>query len=180
MVFFYRDLGNFKDEVEQEDGHVDDFTAHDLEQASEFSCGHIDEVDLFLFSGLFSYELFALDVIVFAEELEELEGASVGGNAELVVKVLIGGVGLEDVFPEAVSLGGVEEVVVVNGGGAEVVFEWLFFLGVFGDVFEDEFAELLDKCLDISEDFIFLIFCELLKHGLLREIVAAQQVRNGA
>jgi hypothetical protein len=122
LVFFYRDLGDFEDEVQQEDGHVDDFAAHDLEQASEFSCGHVDEVNLFLFSGLFSYELFALDVIVFAEELEELEGASVGGNAEFVVKVLIGGVGLEHIFPEAVSLGGIKEVVVINGGGAEVVF----------------------------------------------------------
>ncbi len=140
LVFFYRDLGDFEDEVEQEDWHVDDFAAHDLEQASEFSCGHVDEVDLFLFSGLFSYELFALDVIIFAEELEELEGASVGGNTELVVKVLIGGVGLEHIFPEAVSLGGIEEVVVVNGGGAEIVFGGLFFLGVFGDVLEDEFA----------------------------------------
>jgi hypothetical protein len=57
-----------------------------------------------------------------------------------VVKVLIGGVGLEHIFPEAVSLGGIEEVVVVNGGGAEIVFRGFFFLGVFGDVLEDEFA----------------------------------------
>ncbi len=57
-----------------------------------------------------------------------------------MVKVLIGGIGLKDIFPETISLGGIEEVIVVNGSGTEVVFERLFFFGVFGDILQNQLA----------------------------------------
>jgi hypothetical protein len=57
-----------------------------------------------------------------------------------VVQVLIGGVGLEDIFPETVALIDVEIVVVVDGCGAEVVLWGLLLARVLGDVLEDELA----------------------------------------
>lgn len=93
-----------------------------------------------MLARLFSDKVFALNVVVFAEKLKELKGPSVGCNAQLVVQILVSRVRLEDIFPETVPEVGVKVVVVVNGGWTEVVFERLFLLGVFSDVFENKFA----------------------------------------
>ena len=52
-----------------------------------------------------------------------------------MVEVLVGGIGLEHVLPQAVPQACVEEVVVVDGSGGEIVLKRILLLGVLSDVF---------------------------------------------
>lgn len=137
LIFLDGYLGDFEYKIKEENGDINDFAAHDLEETSEFPGGDIDKVNLPLLAGLFPDKMFALDIIIFTEQLQELKGSSVSSNAQLVIQMFVSGVGLKDVLTQAVALVYVEEVVVVDGGRAEVVFEGLLLAGVLGDVLED-------------------------------------------
>lgn len=151
-----------------------------MEEISKFLGGDIDEVVLFGLAGLHPDEVLALFVVVLAEQLQELEGAAVGGDAELVVEVLVGGVGLEDVLAEGVALGHVVVVVVVHCVGGELSRAFLFARACLNDGLLDEHTQLFNQGLDVLEHLVLCVLVELLNDVLLGEGVSAEEVGDSA
>lgn len=58
-----------------------DIAAEDMEEIPEFLGGDIYKVVLLGLAGLHPDEVLALLVVVLAQQLQELEGAAVGGDA---------------------------------------------------------------------------------------------------
>lgn len=64
--------------------------------------------------------MFALFVVVLAKQLQELEGSSVGSDAELVVDELVGGIGFKYIFPQGIFLIYIVVIIIIHG------FWWKF------------------------------------------------------
>lgn len=153
---FDRNLSDFEQEIKQEHGHWGNLMVHDLEEVSELLGGNVDEVGLSDFFWLVPNPVLTLNIVVFAHELEELEGASVSNNALFVVNLLIYCDWLEDVFPQHVFFSDVVEIIVVDSCWGESI------VGVFSDVtiiniFEDKLAQFGDENIDIFHNFVEFI-----------------------
>lgn len=166
-------LCDFEYEVEEEEGDFFDVVAEDLKDVSEFLRGDFDEVELTCFALLHSDEVFAFHVVVFAQQLQEFEGATIGRDAQLVVEVLVCGVRLEDVFTESVFLHHVVVVVVVDCVQSEFSGFFLLATVVFVDVFSYEFAQFEDECFYVLKDLVLLVFLHLLDDVFLSELISS-------
>jgi hypothetical protein len=173
-------LRDFEDEVEQEERHFLDVAAEDVEEIPELLGGDVYEVVLLGLPGLYSDEVLPLLVVVLAQQLQELEGPPIGGDAQLVIEVLVSGVGLENVLTQRVSLAHIVVVVVVYSVGGELASSLLLAHVGLDDVLLDEHAELLNQRLDVLEDLVLGVLVELLDDVLLGEGVAAEEVGDGA
>jgi hypothetical protein len=140
LVLLDWDLGHFKQEIYQKHRYWGNVLVKGLEQVSELFSGHINEIGLPDFIWLMPDPVFTFNIIVFAHELQELEGSSVGDYAFLVVDLLIGGGGFEDIFSEDIFFIDVVKVIVVNGSGRKGIVRVFFDISVI-DVFKDEFAQ---------------------------------------
>jgi hypothetical protein len=140
LVLIDWNLSHFEQEIQQKHRHWSNVLIQSLEQVSKLFSSNIDEIGLSDFIGLVPDPVFTFDVVVFAHELKELEGSSVGDDAFLVIDLFVCVGGFENVFPEDVFFVDVVEVVVVDGSGGEDVVGVLFDVAIV-DVFEDEFAE---------------------------------------
>ena len=150
---------------------------HDLEEVSELLGGNIDEVGLSDFFWLVPNPVLTLNIVVFAHELEELEGASVSNNALFVVNLLIYSDRLEDVFSQHVFFSDVVEIIVVDSCWGEGI------VGVFSDVaiinvFEDKLAQFRDENIDIFHDFVEFIEGHFFDDILLGQGITTQHVSD--
>jgi hypothetical protein len=65
---------------------------------------------------LVSDEVFALNVVIFTQKLQEFEGSAIGPNAGLRIDFFVCGFRLKDVFTMHISLGKLIEIVIIDGG----------------------------------------------------------------
>lgn len=114
-------MSDFQNKIKQENGHIDNLSTHNLEQTPQLPRGHINKVDLPLLTRLLSNKMLPLNIIILTQELQELERPSISSNTQLMIQMLISGVGFKDIFSETVALVDVEVVIVVNRCRAEVV-----------------------------------------------------------
>jgi hypothetical protein len=121
LIQFDWDLRDFEDEFEEEHGDFADFAVEGSEEVPDFGGGGADEVEVLHFVLLIPDELLPLDVVVLAQQLQELEGPSIGTHARFGVDFLVGGLRFEDVLPVCVAFAELIEIVVVDGGGGELV-----------------------------------------------------------
>lgn len=87
-----------------------------------------------------SDEVLAFDVVVLAEQLQELEGPHVSANAGLGVDLFVRGFRLEDILAVDVLLVDFIEIIVVDCGDGESVLLIVFLLGRLLDVLHDELS----------------------------------------
>lgn len=176
-------MSDFQDEIQKEERDNPDVIAIDLEEVPQLFGSDVDEVELSGFARLNSDEVFAFLVVVLAHDLQELEGSAIGRNAEFAVEELISGVGFRNVLSHGVLHASVEEVVVVDFVKTElaglIVIFVLLSVGLV-DTLSNQFAELKDECLDVGEDFAFLVLVQFFQDVLLSDRVAAQEVGDGA
>lgn len=103
-------------------------------------------------------------VVVLAEELDELEGSTEGGDAGVLVLLLLGIVWLVHVLANYAFLVDVVVVVVVASVGLEGS------VAVLGDhslllvVLVNQVAQFFDESLDVLEDLVVLVFGQHLKN----------------
>lgn len=173
-------LCDFEDEVEQEKRHFLDVAAEYLEKVSELLGGDIDEVVLLGLARLHPDEVFAFFVVVFAEQLQELEGPAVSGDAKFVVKILISGVGLKNVLSERVSLFNIIVIVVVDSIGRELTASFFLVAVCLNDVLLDEHAQLFNEGFNVLKHLVFAVFLQLLYDVLLSQRVSSQKIADCA
>lgn len=81
MICFDWNLSDLKDEVKQEHRYIADISIEGNEQISDFFGSKTNKVYTFVLVSLGSDEIFALDVVVLAQKLQELKGSSVCPDA---------------------------------------------------------------------------------------------------
>lgn len=90
LVKFDRNLGHFHQKLKQESGNIDNLLAHDFEKVPELICGHGDEIDWLHFARLVPDVFLVVNVVVFAQQLQESECPPVCGLAVSVVDDIVG------------------------------------------------------------------------------------------
>ena len=147
LVLLDGDVRHLEDEVQEEEGDFADVGGQEEENVPDLFGGYLDEVEVFEIVLLVPDEIFAVSVIVFAQQLQELEGPLVGSDAGQGIDLLIGRFGLKDILPGDKPLVGDVEVVVVDGGDREGVLVVAFLLGGLLDVFDNELSQFGDEIL---------------------------------
>ena len=121
-------------------------------------------------------EVFALDVVVLAKQLQELEGSSISSDAGHRVDFLVCCLRLKHVLPVHIPGGKFIEVVVVDGGDGEaliIVISWG--LRLF-NIFEDELAQLENKGLYVAHHSVLVVCANLLNHVFLGVGVSTEKI----
>jgi hypothetical protein len=116
LVLLDGDVRHLEDEVQEEEGDFADVGGQEKENVPDLFGGYLDEVEVLEVVLLVPDEIFAVSVVVLAQQLQELEGSLVGSDAGQGIDLLIGRLGLKDVLSGDKPLVGDVEVVVVDGG----------------------------------------------------------------
>ena len=153
LIFDTGHLGDFVDEIKNTRWNADNFVIHNFEKLSEEQGTLIDKIDrvgLFglILVGLFLEEMFHVNVVVFAEELEESEDSA---DSFLVVDFSHELKLIKRFIPELFGNGvffGVEVIIgILNLVGERPFFAALF---DFSD-FDEKSSDNLDKFSQTDE-----------------------------
>lgn len=123
-------------------------------------------------------EVFALDVVVLAKQLQELESSSISSNTGHRVYLLVCGLRLKHVLSVNVSLGKLIEIVVVDGGDGETLIIVISRRLRLFNILEDELAQLENKGLYVTHHSVLVVRANLLDHVLLGVGVSTEKIGN--